>query len=258
MTGHSTPSALPDVNAITLADVRGALRAGVADLAGGSLYSLFFGAVFSALGILIWFLLVIEGSSYWALPLAAGFPLIGPFAAVGLYEISRRRERGEALSWPIVLGAVAREGKFQVPSYAFIVLFVFLIWVYLAHLIFALSFGLKPLTNVMTSFDLLLSSAGLTMLIVGTIVGGAIAVFLFVISVVSVPLLMDRDIDVVTAIITSVRAVAASPQPMLIWGVTLAGICVLGMLPLFLGMIIAFPILGHASWHLFRKAVAPA
>ncbi len=150
-----------------------------------------------------------------------------------------------------------REGRFQVPSYAFIVLFVFLIWVYLAHLVFALSFGLKPLTNVMTSFDLLFSGPGMTMLIVGTIIGGAIAVFLFVISVVSVPLLMDRDVDVITAIITSVRAVAASPQPMLVWGITLAGICVLAMLPLFLGMIIAFPILGHASWHLFRKAVEP-
>ncbi|MEM7212058.1 MAG: DUF2189 domain-containing protein, partial [Pseudomonadota bacterium] len=249
---------MPDVRAITPQDVSDALRAGVADLAAGSVYSLFFGVVFSTLGILIWFLLVFEGSSYWALPLAAGFPLIGPFAAVGLYEISRRREKGEPLSWPAVLGAVVREGKFQVPSYAFIVLFVFLIWVYLAHLVFALSFGLKPLTNVMTSFDLLFSSTGITMLVVGTIVGGAIATFLFVISVVSVPLLMDRDIDVVTAMITSVRAVAASPQPMLIWGVALAGICVLGMLPLFLGMIIAFPILGHASWHLFRKAVEPA
>lgn len=258
MTAETRPAPMPGIRQITPEDIKDALRAGVADLAAGSVYSLFFGAVFSALGILIWSLLVFEGSSYWALPLAAGFPLIGPFAAVGLYEISRRREQGEPLNWPVVLGAVMREGRFQVPSYAFIVLFVFLIWVYLAHLVFALSFGLKPLTNVMTSFDLLFSSAGITMLVIGTIVGGAIAVFLFVISVVSVPLLMDRDIDVVTAMITSVRAVAASPQPMLIWGVTLAGICVLGMLPLFLGMIIAFPILGHASWHLFRKAVEPA
>ena len=257
MTQETNATPLPGVRGITTKDVKDALRAGVADLAAGSIYSLFFGVVFSALGILIWFLLVYEGSSYWALPLAAGFPLIGPFAAVGLYEISRRRENGEALSWPVVLGAVVREGKFQVPSYAFIVLFVFLIWVYLAHLVFALSFGLKPLTNVMSSFELLFSGPGITMLLIGTIVGGAIAIFLFVISVVSVPLLMDRDIDVISAIITSVRAVAASPQPMLLWGITLAGITVLAMLPLFLGMIVAFPILGHASWHLFRKTVEP-
>ena len=258
MTTQSTAAPLPGVRTIGTDDIKDALRAGVADLAGAPKFSLFFGLVFSALGILIWFLLVFEGSSYWALPLAAGFPLIGPFAAVGLYEVSRRREQGKDLSWSVVLGALIREGKFQVPSYAFIVLFVFLIWVYLAHLVFALSFGLKPLTNVMTSFDLLLSSAGITMLLVGTIVGGAIATFLFVISVVSVPLLMDRDIDVVTAMITSVRAVAASPQTMLIWGITIAGICVLASLPLFLGMIIAFPILGHASWHMFRKVVEPA
>lgn len=258
MTTQTASPPLPGVRTITTADIKDALRAGVADLAGASGFSLFFGVVFSALGMLIWFLLVYQGSSYWALPLAAGFPLIGPFAAVGLYEISRRREKGEDLSWGIVLGAVVRGGSFQVPSYAFIVLFVFMVWVYLAHLIFALSFGLKPLTNVMTSFDLLFSGPGLTMLVAGTIVGGAISMFLFVISVVSVPLLMDRDIDVVTAIITSVRAVAASPQPMLIWGVTLAGITVVAMLPLFLGMIIAFPVLGHASWHLFRKTVEPA
>lgn len=258
MTTENAAPPLPGVRTITNDDIKDALRSGVADLAGASGFSLFFGLVFSALGILIWFLLVFQGSSYWALPLAAGFPLIGPFAAVGLYEISRLREKGEELSWPVVLGAVVREGKFQVPSYAFIVLFVFLIWVYLAHLIFALSFGLKPLTNVMSSFDLLLSGPGITMLVVGTIVGGAISTFLFIVSVVSVPLLMDRDIDVVTAIITSVRAVAASPQPMLIWGLTIAVVTVVAMLPLFLGMVIAFPVLGHASWHVFRKAVKPA
>ena len=258
MTTQTAAAPLPGVRTITASDIKDALRAGVGDMAGASGYSLVFGVVFSALGMLIWFLLVYQGSSYWALPLAAGFPLIGPFAAVGLYEISRRRENGEDLSWGIVLGAVVRGGSLQVPSYAFIVLFVFMVWVYLAHLVFALSFGLKPLTNVMTSFDLLFSGPGITMLVIGTIVGGAIATFLFVISVVSVPLLMDRDIDVVTAMITSVRAVAASPQPMLIWGLTIAGICVLAMLPFFLGMVIAFPILGHASWHMFRKTVESA
>ena len=114
------------------------------------------------------------------------------------------------MSWSAVLGAVFREGRFQLPSYAFVVLFVYLIWVYLAHLIFALSFGLKPLTNVMTSTDLLTTAEGIGMLTAGTIVGGAIAAFLFSVSVTSVPLLLERDIDVVSAMVTSVRSVLVS------------------------------------------------
>ncbi|MEM7686391.1 MAG: DUF2189 domain-containing protein [Paracoccaceae bacterium] len=255
-TQTASPTALPEVRPITRADVMQALNAGLADLAAAPIYSLFFGAVFSLIGIVIMILMVVQGSSYWVLPLAAGFPLIGPFAAVGLYEISRRRENGQDLSWSVVLGAIMREGKTQIPSYAFVVLFVYLIWVYLAHLVFALTFGLKPLTNVMTSFDLLLSGPGLTMLFFGTVVGGAVSAFLFCISVITVPMLMDREIDVVSAMVTSVRAVIASPQPMLFWGVLLAVVMAIAMVPLFLGVLLAFPVLGHASWHLYRRVIA--
>lgn len=247
----------PEIRTIAGADVLDALSAGLRDLARAPVYSLFFGAVFSAIGVAISYLLVVVGSSYWVLPVAAGFPLVGPFAAVGLYELSRRHEAGESLSWGGVLGAVIREGKHQLPSYAFITLFVYLIWVYLAHLIFALSFGLKPLTNVMTSADLLLTAEGIAMLVAGTVVGGALAAFLFAISVVSVPMLLDRDIDVVTAMIASVKAVLDNPAPMLLWGVVIAVACVLAMVPLFVGMILVFPVLGHASWHLYRRAVQP-
>ncbi|MEM9059144.1 MAG: DUF2189 domain-containing protein [Pseudomonadota bacterium] len=251
----ASPATLPAVRTITRADVMYALNAGLADLAAAPIYSLFFGAVFSVTGVVIMIMLFVQGSSYWVLPLAAGFPLIGPFAAVGLYEISRRREAGLELSWPVVLGAVMREGKTQIPSYAFVVLFVYLIWVYLAHLVFALTFGLKPLTNVMTSFDLLLSSSGIAMLVAGTLIGGAVSVFLFCISVITVPMLMDREIDIVSAMVTSVRAVIASPQPMLFWGILLAVVMAVAMVPLFLGVILAFPVLGHASWHLYRRVM---
>ena len=255
MAAATAVTSLPTVYKITAQDVNAALRAGLGDMGRAPLYSLFFGAVFSITGIVIAYLLFVVGSSYWVLPLAAGFPLLGPFAAVGLYEISRRHETGEPISWGAILGAVIREGRFQLPSYAFVVLFIYLIWVYLAHLIFALSFGLKPLTNVMSSTELLTTAEGLGMLIAGTIVGGAIATFLFCVSVTAVPMLLDRDIDVVSAMVTSVKSVLVSRGPMLMWGVVIAVACALATIPLFLGMIVVFPLLGHTSWHIYRKAV---
>ncbi len=238
-------------------DIKDSLMDGLRDIARAPLYSLFFGAVFSALGIAITYMLFVMGTSYWALPMAAGFPLVGPFVAVGLYEVSRRLEAGQPLSWPGVLGAVIREGRFQLPSYAFVTLFVFLIWVYLANLIFALSFGSSPLTNVMSSGEFLLSVQGISMLIAGTIVGGAIAALLFSISVTAVPMLMDRDLDVVSAMVASVQSVLRNPMPMLLWGVIIVVACILAMLPQFMGMILVFPALGHASWHLYRRVVEP-
>lgn len=246
-----------ELREITGADIIEALRAGVADMARAPVLSLFFGVVFSALGVLISYLLIIHASSYWVLPVSAGFPLVGPFAAVGLYEISRRIETREPLGWGAVLGAVVRQGRLQLASYAFVTLFIFLIWVYLAHLIFALSFGLKPLTNVMSSTELLFTGTGLAMLGVGAIVGGAISALLFAISVTAVPMLLDREIDVVTAMVHSVRSVLLNQGPMLLWGVIIAVLSAIAMAPLFVGMILVFPVLGHASWHVYWRTVAP-
>lgn len=255
----STPvTKLPSVRSITTTDVTAALHAGIRDMVRAPLHSLFFGCIFSAFGIAISYLLLIVGSSYWVLPVAAGFPLIGPFAAVGLYEISRRLEADEAITWSGVLGAVIREGRFQLPSYAFIVLFIYLIWVYLAHLIFALSFGLKPLTNVMSSTELLTTAEGIGMLVAGTAVGGAIATLLFSVSVISVPMLLDRDLDVVSSMVVSVKSVLANRAAMLFWGVIIVICCIAAMVPMFLGMIVIFPVLGHASWHVYRRAVDDA
>lgn len=256
MSESAPASGMPSVLSITPADITAALHAGIRDLARAPIHSLFFGCVFSAFGILISYLLLIVGSSYWVLPLAAGFPLIGPFAAIGLYEISRRLEQGEPITWGGVLGAVIREGRVQLPSYAFIVLFIYLIWVYLAHLIFALSFGLKPLTNVMSSTELLTTAEGIGMLVAGTVVGGAIAILLFSVSVTSVPLLLEREIDVVSAMITSVKSVLANRAAMLFWGIILVICCIAAMVPMFLGMIVIFPVLGHTSWHVYRRVIA--
>ncbi|MEO1641616.1 MAG: DUF2189 domain-containing protein [Pseudomonadota bacterium] len=255
MAEASVPMAVPEVKQITRADVTGALRAGLADLQKAPMLSLFFGAVFSGVGIALALLLMQVGVGYWLLPLAAGFPLIGPFAAVGLYEISRRLEADEPLELRPILMAGFRSPHGQLPLFAVLAVFFLLAWLVLARVIFAVSFGTASMTNVMTSLEVFLTPSGMIMLVVGSVVGAALASLLFAISVVGVPLLVDRDVDVVTAIITSVRATLENQGAMLYWGIFVAVATVIAMLPLFLGMVLVFPVLGHASWHLYRALI---
>ncbi|MEM7509105.1 MAG: DUF2189 domain-containing protein [Pseudomonadota bacterium] len=256
MTDIAAAPPLPAVNAITKDDIRAALKAGLADFQAAPIYGLFFGLVFSLAGIAIAWALYQGQASYWIFPVAAGFPLIGPFAAVGLYEVSRRLEAGERLSWGAVLSAGFRQKNSQLPFFAVFTIFGFLAWIVLARVIFAVSFGTSSMANVMTSFDIFFTGPGITMLIIGSVVGAALATLLFAISVVGVPLLLDRDIDVVTAMITSFKATVENREAMIFWGVIVAVTTVVAMLPLFLGMILVFPALGHASWHIYRKSVA--
>lgn len=245
------------IRPLSAADVTESLRAGFRDFARAPAFGVFFGAVFSAIGIVIFLQLVVWGASFEVLPFAIGFPLIGPFAAVGLYEVSRRLEAGEPLDWAAVLTVVVRQRSRQMPMMMFVCVFFFLVWVYLAHLIFALSFGLAPMINVMSSPEILFTAEGVTMLVAGTVVGGALAFLLFALTVTSLPLLLEREIDVVSAMIVSFRSVMANLRPMLLWAAIVAGATMVAMVPIFLGIIVVFPVLGHASWWLYRKTIAP-
>ncbi|MEL6913143.1 MAG: DUF2189 domain-containing protein [Pseudomonadota bacterium] len=255
MADTSVTTPLPEVAPITRSDVIDALKAGLGDFQKAPGYSLFFGAVFGVIGLVLTLVLMRGGASYWILPLAAGFPLLGPFAAVGLYEMSRRIEAGEPLSLRPILLAGFRSQHGQLPLFAVLVVFFFFAWLVLARVVFAVSFGTASMTNVMTSFEVFFTPEGLIMLAVGSVIGAALAALLFSISVIGVPILMDRDIDVVTAIITSARATLENQGAMLYWALFVAGASFVAMLPLFLGMVLVFPVLGHASWHLYRKVV---
>lgn len=257
MTDTAQISPVPRLRPLSNADVLASLRAGLADFRRAPAFGLFFGAIFSMTGIVIFLQLVVWESSYWVLPIAAGFPLVGPFLAVGLYAVSRALADGKVPDWAAILAVPIRESRRQIPWMAFVALFFYLVWVYMAHLIFALSFGLKPLTNVMTSHALLLTQEGIVMLCVGSLVGGALAFLLFAVSVISTPMMLDREIDVVTAMVLSFRSVIENKGPMLLWGLIVAGSSAVAMVPLFLGMLVVFPVLGHASWHLYTRAVAP-
>jgi len=247
----------PVIRDISVDDVYDALRQGWADFRAAPRFGLFFGGVYAAAGILIFLQLLVWEQPLWILPLALAFPLIGPFAAIGLYEVSRRREAGEPLVWSEVLDVVWRERHRQMPTMAFIVLAGFLIWIWAARLMVALFLGRISAATYSDLGAILTSSSGLTMLVVGTIVGGAIAYVLFSITVVSLPMLLERELDFVTAMVTSFNAVQQNLVPMLTWAGIVAVSLFVAMVPFFLGLIIVLPVLGHATWHIYRKVIVP-
>ncbi len=249
------PTPMPVIRQVGLDDLRSVLRAGFADFRRAPLFGLFFGLVFFLGGLVIYTQLAVWGESWRILPIAVGFPLLAPFAAIGLYEVSRELEKGQKPDWGKVLKAINVQKSREIPWMAFVVLFFFGIWTWLAHLIFALFFGLSRMTNVMSGFDILFTSEGVMFLLVGSAVGAILAFLLFSITVVSIPLLLDREVDFVTAMITSVGFVLQNLFAMVVWGAVVAVLTVLAMLPFFAGLVVVLPVLGHATWHLYRRAL---
>lgn len=256
MPQHATGSRpMPEVLQLDLSDLRAALAAGGRDVLRAPLYGLFFAGVFVAGGWLIVWASLTEGQIWWTIFAGAGFPILGPFIACGFYEVSRRLEMGEALDWWGVLGAIFRQKDRQIPSMAAIIVVFFLFWNFLAHMIFALFLGTATLTNITSSLQVFLTAEGLAMLAFGTGIGALFAGLLYALTVVSLPLLMDRDVDFVTAMIASWSLVTANPGVMAVWAAAIALALFLGMATGFLGLFIALPLFGHASWHLYRRAL---
>lgn len=247
---------VPVVRRLAVADLTGALALGWRDFIAAPVFGLFFASVYVAGGWLIVWALTAKGQLWWTLPASAGFPILGPFIACGLYEVSRRREAGIPLSWSGVLGVVVNQKDRQIPSMAAVIVVFFLFWNFLAHMIFALFLGLSTMTNITSSFDVFLTGDGILMLTVGTAVGAVFAGVLFALTVVSLPLLLDRDIDFVTAMISSVSVVLNNPLVMLGWACILGAMLFAGMALWFLGLFVVLPVLGHATWHLYRRALA--
>ena len=250
------PGPEPPVATITVSDINEAWAEGVRDFRAAPAYGLVFGAIYAAGGLLIVLSATALGLSYLVYPLAGGFVLIGPLAAVGLYEVSRRRERDMPLTWRTVLGVIFEQRHRQLAWMGAVTLFFFVVWLYAVQLLIALFLGSHNFASFHDFLaDVMTTPEGLLFLLLGNAIGAALSIVLFSITFVSFPLLLDRDVDFVTAMITSIRAVITNPLPAIGWAITIVLLLILASLPFFVGLVVVLPVLGHSTWHLYRKLV---
>lgn len=261
-TGHvpaGGATAMPGVNAMTADDLRACLALGWADFKAAPQFGLFFGAIYAVGGLLIVQSLLVWNMSWLIYPLMIGFPLIGPFAAVGLYEVSRRRIAGEPLEWSGILGIVRQQSKRELSWMAFVMLFVFWVWMYQVRLLIALVLGRMSFGGLDGFLEVVFTTPqGWLFLALGHIIGAGLSLVMFSLTVTSIPMLMERKIDFVTAMVTSVRTVLASPVMMIGWGIIVTLAVIAAMVPAFLGLLVVLPVLGHTTWHIYKRAIEPA
>lgn len=247
----------PIIQRIGAADLRAALRLGFADFGALRTDVIVIGLLYPIVGTVLIYAAVHSNILPLVFPLLSGFLLIGPAAAVGLYEMSRRREAGLAVSWADGL-AVIRSPRIGVIAVLAVALFmVFFMWMVTAHLIFQVTMG-PELPASLGGFlgDVLGTRAGWAMMAIGIPVGFVFAAVTLAVTVVAFPLLIDRPVGLPVAVLTSLRVTAKNPAMVALWGLIIAVAMVLGTLPILLGLAVVLPVLGHASWHLYRRAVA--
>lgn len=250
--------ALPEVRTINADDLRDALAKGLDDFRAMPSHVVFLSLIYPVVGLL--FGQLAFGSELLPIlfPLVAGFALIGPLAAIGLYELSRRREQGLEASWKQAFGVLRSTSLPAIATLGSLLMAIFIAWLIAAQLIYNGTFGDVRHTSLSAfASDIFTTRAGWTLIVVGNAVGFLFAVLAFTISVVSFPLLLDRDVGFAAAIATSARAVLTNPVTMALWGIIVVAALVLGSLPLLIGLAVVMPILGHSTWHLYRKVVEP-
>lgn len=248
----------PTIRKIGFADLREALRLGFADFAAMPTHLFFLGLIYPIIGLVIGRLVFGYEVLPLLFPLAAGFALIGPFAALGLYELSRRREAGLDTGWKHAFDVFRSPSFAAIAALGLLLVVIFLVWIAAANAVYVASFGYQAAASIPDFLDQVFNTPeGWRLIIVGNGVGLLFAVLVLMLSVVSFPLLLDRQVSPAVAMLTSVRAVLANPLTMALWGLIVAVLLVVGMLPFFFGLAIIVPILGHATWHLYRKVVEP-
>lgn len=257
-----TEKALPatpqlKIAAATFEDIKAAFGAGVRDMLANPVLSLFFGFAYALFGAALIAGVVIADQVWIAIPVGVGFPLVAPFLAAGLYEISRRRALGESFTISDIFLCIFRQQRREFAWMSFVLLFVFWVWAYQVRIVLAITLQNQGMGSLDQLASVLFGTVeGATFLAVGSVIGAVLSTILYSITVISMPLLLDRNVDFVTAMITSVRTVARSPVVMLGWGAVIGGLTLLSVATVFLGVILVFPVLGHTTWHLYARLIS--
>ena len=248
----------PKVNKVTADDIKASLKAGFSDFLKRPVMSGFFGLFYALFGILFVWALVWLGAVWMVIPAAVGFPLVAPFAAAGLYEMSRRMQKGEDFGWHDILTVMANQRKREMGWMAFVTLFISWVWFYQFRTVMVIVLQHSSFSDLEGFLHtVFFTPEGWIFLAIGTCVGAFLSAVLFSVTVVAMPLLLDREVDFVTAMITSVRVVRENPVVMLGWAAIIVITMLLSLVPAFLGLIFTLPILGHTTWHLYQRAVQP-
>jgi uncharacterized membrane protein len=258
ISGSEASAGMPVVRGIGMGDLKDALAKGLDDFRAFPTHVMFLSIMYPAIGLILARLTMSYDLLPLLFPLAAGFALIGPFAAVGLYELSRQRELGVDVSWKDAFRAGRSRSIDGIIALGVLLLIIFALWITVAQAIYIANFGDTPAALVPEFLrQVFTTPAGWTLIVLGNGVGLLFAAAVLAISVVSFPLLLDREVGALVAIMTSVRAVLKNPLTIALWGLIVAALLVIGSLPLFVGLAVVVPVLGHSSWHLYRKLVEP-
>ena len=248
----------PRVRKIGFADLADALRRGIDDFLAIPTHAIFLCLIYPIAGLFLARLAFGYELLPLLYPLAAGFALVGPFAAIGLYELSRRREQGLEPSWSDAFEVVRSPSFGSIAALGVLLLLIFFIWLAVAQAIYVATLGYQPAASMPEFLSSVLNTPeGWMLIVAGNGIGFLFALAVLTISVVSFPLLLDRDAGAADAVLTSMRVVRTNPLAMAAWGLIVALVLALGTLPFFLGLAVAIPVLGHSTWHLYRKVVEP-
>ena len=258
LTGADAFHAQPTVRRIHLADLKDALARGIDDFMAMPSHAVFLCLIYPIVGLLLGWLTFGYGLISLLYPLVAGFALLGPFAAIGLYELSRQRERGLDADLTHAFDVFHSPSFGAIAALGLLLMTTGIMWLAVAQAIYVANFGYAPVASIGEfARRVFTTPEGWSLIIVGNGIGFLFALLVLTISVVSFPLLLDRDVGAVEAVLTSCRAVRANPMTMAIWGLIVAGTLVLGSLPFLVGLAVVMPVLGHSTWHLYRKVVEP-
>jgi uncharacterized membrane protein len=260
LVGGTTSPAQLVVRRMSTADIYYALTRGIDDFTAVPSHAVFLCVIYPLLGLVLIGLTI--GNSLALLPLAfpiaSGFALVGPLAAIGLYELSRRREAGLDSSTRHALDVLHSPSLGAIIALGVLLMALFLIWLVVAEALYIGIFGYSPPASIAQFVhDVLTTSRGWTLIVIGTGIGFLFAALVLSISAISFPLLLDRDVGAAVAVYTSLRVMAANPVPMTLWGLIVAALLLIGSIPFFVGLTVVMPVLGHATWHLYRRAVEP-